>query len=446
MEFSDEETKSLTKKKNVKNTNESKKGGEISTENAKGLAKFTNFYEEQKEVVKYAFENNLDEIIFDKIPFNKKYTGLDIFSINLDKHWEQSNDFFEQFKYKQIFKFYDEKFIQFNDDIVYDLAVLDKYLFAVGNENIKIYNIQNYYQLVRYFHCEKFEFYCCAVNKLSDKHIYLAAGGNKNAIFLVNLLNINDRGSYLVGHKNDINTLKFCNAFKEFLLSGSNDCSVRLWNVKTKSQIAVFAGPGGHQSSVLTVAWHSSGDYCASAGFDLKILLWDVKRVVDLYMQTLSKENSNVVKTILKSTPIYTCSELHENYIDHVQFFGNLLLSKSMTGVIYLWKPVLNDESDSFQIINKFVYKTSFVWFLKFYASEETLNLFVGDKGRLFQFGLTNKFDENLINSEHYYEVKNDNKVIRCLTYSDKFKTFICGTDSGKIIFLKCDIEKIIKK
>ena len=76
----------------------------------------------------------------------------------------------------------------------------------------------------------------------------------------------------------DLSALTLLNTFFLFVLvlhfdsslflTGSNDNSVRLWDVTTKQQVAVLAG---HTGSVTSLSFDSSGKYLASGDYFVSI-------------------------------------------------------------------------------------------------------------------------------------------------------------------------------
>ena len=49
----------------------------------------------------------------------------------------------------------------------------------------------------------------------------------------------------LYGHRSEIYTLKFYNLNYKILISGSNDSTIRIWNIITGEQLVLFGGPQG---------------------------------------------------------------------------------------------------------------------------------------------------------------------------------------------------------
>ena len=245
----------------------------------------------------------------------------------------------------------DIKEITFGNDIIYSLALLSHYVIAVSKEYMKMYDLKDDYKEVKSIYVKDVFFYCVDTTKIDNKY-YIVMGGNTNSIFLYTINVEKNNGEMeenieeLIGHKNDVNELKFLIKHPNFLLSASSDSTVRLWDIKVKKMLCIYGGPFGHPSHVLTLDFHFSEQFIASAGFDQVVMFWDIDFVLKKY---INNENS-FKKCLLKSKPFFE-TFVHENYIDTVKFYGDLVLSKSTNGVILLWKPMFNDEKDHHFII-----------------------------------------------------------------------------------------------
>jgi polycomb protein EED len=163
----------------------------------------------------------------------------------------------------------------------------------------------------------------------------------------------------LDGHNDAITDLQFCPTNEWLLLSSSNDESIRLWNVQTGTNIAVFAGHCGHRGHVLSISWHCSGERFASAGMDNVVKLWNVtgeedgnekkEGIVEKAVKDSWKLAPKCFSTVIQQFPYFSTTSVHSDYVDCVQFVGDLLLSKSVNNTVVLWKPLLNDEGEARQ-------------------------------------------------------------------------------------------------
>ncbi len=97
-----------------------------------------------------------------------------------------------------------------------------------------------------------------------------------------------ERGS-LFGHKGTVNALSFSTT-SDILLSGGADGSVLLWRTKEWERLAALSGPQpasklkpqtpntpqGHTGEVSTVACHPTGAVAVSGSRDCTLRLWDI--------------------------------------------------------------------------------------------------------------------------------------------------------------------------
>ncbi|KAL7536498.1 hypothetical protein ACHAXR_007203 [Thalassiosira sp. AJA248-18] len=176
----------------------------------------------------------------------------------------------------------------------------------------------------------------------------------------------------LSGHGNDITDLKFSPTNEWLLLSSSKDDSIRLWNLQRGVNVAVFTGHNGHRGQVLSVSWHLSGTKFASCGMDNMIKLWkvfdgDKEKGKGGHVEAALKKSFSVIPddwdqnengreqvcqtkkfgTVFQQFPYFSTNKAHNNYVDCVQFVGDLILSKSVSNKVILWKPLFNNEEDN---------------------------------------------------------------------------------------------------
>ena len=77
-----------------------------------------------------------------------------------------------------------------------------------------------------------------------------------------------------LGHSGKVNTIAFSPDGKH-ILSGSDDKTIKLWDVETGREIRTFSG---HEAQVLSLAVSPDGKYAVSGGFENNILIWDMEK------------------------------------------------------------------------------------------------------------------------------------------------------------------------
>lgn len=132
----------------------------------------------------------------------------------------------------------------------------------------------------------------------------------------------------LSGHGKGINDLAVSPLSNSLIASASEDYTLRLWNIEPKFSkqpcVALFAGEG-HRQPILACSFHSKGRWMLSSGLDTAICLWAIPNLQDLDRDDYeSHVNPKVVYY-----PHFHSTEIQDNYIDNVVFYGDLILSRS---------------------------------------------------------------------------------------------------------------------
>ncbi|KAG2441491.1 hypothetical protein HXX76_003113 [Chlamydomonas incerta] len=200
-------------------------------------------------------------------------------------------------------------------------------------------------------------FYCCkwSVDASTGAALLLLAGEKA----LVRVLDVS-RGCLvhtLAGHGKSVNDIAVHPTRPHLFLTASEDESVRLWNLRSRTCVAIFAGEGGHRNKVLSLDFHPwDGHRFLSSGMDNAIKIWSlgpIERLIDESdgavdgcvgggvgaTAAAAAGPRRAFPTRVVQQPLFSTLRVHNDYVDCVRWMGDLVLSKSVHDVISLWRP-----------------------------------------------------------------------------------------------------------
>lgn len=287
----------------------------------------------------------------------------------------------------------------------------------------------------------------------------------------------------LSGHGDEIYDMKYSPVDEWLLLTASKDESLRLWNVKTATCIAIFAGHEGHRDAVLSCAWHPLGARFATGGMDNSVKVYslessEIKNAIEESSLVEPQKKKNLAlseppvgsspatgyarkafKTLYEQMPIFSTSKMHLDYCDCVCFVGDLILSKSINDVIVLWKPILTDEDaenktrstyngnsnevedekipvprikNEVQLLREFILNKCDIWFIRFQTDHECRMLAVGNNiGEIKVWDL----DSSNPSKKHFAKVDHQHcaSAVRMVSFSPDGRSLVAVSDDSTV-------------
>ena len=250
--------------------------------------------------------------------------------------------------------------------------ILETQLIAIcGDEKILVLN-ENLEIIQTFSQENESEEMLCVNWGIYENEIYLAAGGKLGEIYIINITNAHNEKN-LKGHLRAVNCLSFMPNDCSLLLSGSDDFSIRMWNVKVDVQLCIFES---HTQGILAIDWHISNQIFLSGGKDSSIKIWSISSIVDEIEFSRSWSGKNFpTKQLLK--PSFTSNAIHQSYVDCAKFYGNLIISKAQEGKIIIWKPAI-DESSNPIVLSVLDFSVTNEIFIRFNICNKKKQLIIG--------------------------------------------------------------------
>jgi WD40 repeat protein len=129
------------------------------------------------------------------------------------------------------------------------------------------------------------------------------------------------------GHEAPVNCLALTRD-GSYLASGSDDCTVRVWDTQSSAQCLCLHG---HTKNISAVSFSPLGDRIVSGGgaFECSIRVWDIKMGIQVW-----------------SSPVFPCPTRHQKRVTDVGFSddGQIIVSSSMDKTLRIWNAETGEQ------------------------------------------------------------------------------------------------------
>uniref|UniRef100_A0A914QK59 Uncharacterized protein n=1 Tax=Panagrolaimus davidi TaxID=227884 RepID=A0A914QK59_9BILA len=141
----------------------------------------------------------------------------------------------------------------------------------------------------------------------------------------------------LNGHGGSVNEICVHPIFHSIFATASQDLTARIWHCLKQEPLAILFG---HNEQVLSLDFHRSGKYLATASMDHTVYVWNLDACEELSTK-IKKANKSIFDSTSPTEfyyPAASTREIHLTYVDCVKFVGNYIFSKATQNLISFWK------------------------------------------------------------------------------------------------------------
>ncbi len=197
----------------------------------------------------------------------------------------------------------------------------------VGSRSILILD-GSHYLLAKYLDSNTDEkLYSCDfvdINKGDGIEHLLCVGGELGVLKIINLTD-GRLVNYYKGHTGAIHCIR---TFKKYLVSCSEDSTIRIWDLEGGKCAVLMGGLLGHKDSVYTLDINRECRKLITAGSTFTIKEWAIKHKIEKY------ENTGELQFI--GQPINSFEGIHRSPITGIEYYGNLIATLSNNVVYFI--------------------------------------------------------------------------------------------------------------
>lgn len=272
---------------------------------------------------------------------------------------------------------------------------------------------------------------------------YVAAAGQGRVVRVFDLQSRSLIHS-LPGHSNDINGMAVHPRDGAILATASKDSSIRLWNLRSGTCIAIIpTGIRGHQSQVITLDFDLCGHRLASCSIDNSVRIWNITadpKLLDAIIKSHEYAENPGPRTpeiLIINDPAHICRRLHRNYVDCVAWVGDALVSKSVHGGIIMWLPgpdrqTLANPRNDHTVVQEYLPPTGLeYWYVRFGLDRRRRTMAIGGlKGVVYLFRL-DQFPAKSVTLVNKQTKCNAEQCVRQVAFSDDGSMIFAVDDAG---------------
>lgn len=302
---------------------------------------------------------------------------------------------------------------------------------------------------MNFFPQKKEVFYTICWSRMESFEIFksissiLVAAGKRGIIRMIDTTQMECVYSFS-GHTAAVNDVKIHPKDTCLLLSASKDHSIRLWCMTTRVCVAIFGGHEGHRDQAISVDFNLHGNNFISGGMDHSIQVWDLtkpelKRIIERSKEFGAGSGGLIFPTYRVQAADFQTRDIHANYIDCVQWFGDLILSKSSgdPSAIVCWQPNYSKDvnqliPNSAHILHEFNAVNCDYWYMRFGLNYARTMMAIGTiDGKVYLWNLDNPDPQSITRITLSHRLSK--RVMRLPAFSLNGNILICGDDDGVI-------------